>query len=522
MRITLLLSLALIGYPLGAQNIQPAQIAPGSNGQVLQTASSAAQWGFPVSANTNTAVVINPTGTAAGSGYVSPTCTLTGGTCSTQPVIQCIEAGGALIASLSNNGACTVVPSVTVTDSGGTGGTVALSLSGNAVAANANGSLASQQQTGAGNAVGGTNPFLYQPVLYNPVLGPSTPSAGYNNAFILCANGTKQTYIGGGYGTSLETAITSLCNAGGNNVVGIRPGAANNSLWGSSDSFHFGAGTNQNGSTDMSFAQMNFFDPFNVGRGAMSFNPCVTSTPYCIPMAMGFKWYLTNPGGTIRTTAIGSGSGYSSGFSCTVTGGTLTSGSAETCTASVTTGACVGTPAGTGVYTTSPTMNVTCNLIAGGTSGFSTLLGIGTADTLTSTLWADLAGTLHYSTADVGTAGSDKLTITNAGVLTVSSCTGCGTVTIGNGTSPLGGLGAIASATCSTITVAVSGVLTTDAMLWSFAGNPTSTVGFQPSTSGMLLVLPFVTANNANFSICNNTSGSITPGTISLNWRIVR
>jgi hypothetical protein len=32
----------------------------------------------------------------------------------------------------------------------------------------------------------------------------------------------------------------------------------------------------------------------------------------------------------------------------------------------------------------------------------------------------------------------------------------------------------------------------------------------------------WVTSNTANFKLCNNTSGSITPAAMSMNWRISR
>jgi hypothetical protein len=38
----------------------------------------------------------------------------------------------------------------------------------------------------------------------------------------------------------------------------------------------------------------------------------------------------------------------------------------------------------------------------------------------------------------------------------------------------------------------------------------------------MLTIFAYPTANNVNFKVCNNTAGSITPGAITLNWRVVR
>jgi len=95
-------------------------------------------------------------------------------------------------------------------------------------------------------------------------------------------------------------------------------------------------------------------------------------------------------------------------------------------------------------------------------------------------------------------------------------------VRVASGTAALG-TGAIASATCATaVTVAATGVATTDVVTASFNGDPTAVTGYIPLTTGMLVIIPYPTANNVNFKVCNNTSASITPGAITLNWRVVR
>jgi hypothetical protein len=81
----------------------------------------------------------------------------------------------------------------------------------------------------------------------------------------------------------------------------------------------------------------------------------------------------------------------------------------------------------------------------------------------------------------------------------------------------------IASGQCAgTVTVSAPGVLTTDVIQASFNGDPTGIVGYQPSTSGMLVIIPFPTAGNVNFKVCNNTATAITPGAVTLNWRVTR
>ena len=123
---------------------------------------------------------------------------------------------------------------------------------------------------------------------------------------------------------------------------------------------------------------------------------------------------------------------------------------------------------------------------------------------------------------------------TNAYVLTANSgatngidweapgaCSGC-TRTIANGTSALG-TSAISSGACaSTVTTAASGVATTDNIQADFNADPTGTTGYSPSTAGMLTIIKYPTSGDVNFDVCNNTGSSITPGAVTLNWRVVR
>lgn len=93
---------------------------------------------------------------------------------------------------------------------------------------------------------------------------------------------------------------------------------------------------------------------------------------------------------------------------------------------------------------------------------------------------------------------------------------------IASGTSALA-TGAISSATCATVvTTTATGTATTDVVSASFNGDPTAVTGYVPLTAGMLTIIAYPTANNVNFKVCNNTSSSITPGAITLNWVVVR
>ena len=82
---------------------------------------------------------------------------------------------------------------------------------------------------------------------------------------------------------------------------------------------------------------------------------------------------------------------------------------------------------------------------------------------------------------------------------------------------------AISSAACTSAqTLTATGVVTTDIVLASFNGDPTAVTGYVPLTSGMLTIIVYPTANTINVKVCNNTTGSITPGAITLNLSAVR
>jgi len=83
--------------------------------------------------------------------------------------------------------------------------------------------------------------------------------------------------------------------------------------------------------------------------------------------------------------------------------------------------------------------------------------------------------------------------------------------------------GAIASATCTAVqSVTATGLLSTDAAIASFNGDPTAVTGYIPATAGMLTIIIFPSTNNFNVRTCNNTSSSVTPGAITLNLKGVR
>jgi hypothetical protein len=137
--------------------------------------------------------------------------------------------------------------------------------------------------------------------------------------------------------------------------------------------------------------------------------------------------------------------------------------------------------------------------------------------------------TITASTGTLTLTNSKTLSVSNTMTLTANDGSSVafgagGTVayTIASGTKALA-TGAIASATCTTAqTSTATGTATTDILQASFNGDPTAVTGYVPLTAGMLTIIAYPTLNTANFKVCNNTTSSITPGAITLNWRVTR
>ena len=106
--------------------------------------------------------------------------------------------------------------------------------------------------------------------------------------------------------------------------------------------------------------------------------------------------------------------------------------------------------------------------------------------------------------------------------MTFPSASATITQTIASGAKALA-TGAISSATCTSAqTDTATGTATTDAVIATFNGDPTAVTGYIPSTSGMPTIIAYPTSNTVNFKVCNNTASSITPGAVTINWRVVR
>lgn len=151
----------------------------------------------------------------------------------------------------------------------------------------------------------------------------------------------------------------------------------------------------------------------------------------------------------------------------------------------------------------------------------------GGAGTINGALKGSGAGVVSQAAcADLsnGAAGCSAALGTNVAAALANNLSAAGgvTSTISSGTSAMG-TSAIASAACATaVTATATNTATTDVVTASFNGDPTAVTGYIPSISGMLTIFVYPTSGSVNFKVCNNTGASITPGAITLNWRVVR
>lgn len=161
-------------------------------------------------------------------------------------------------------------------------------------------------------------------------------------------------------------------------------------------------------------------------------------------------------------------------------------------------------------------------------------------------VWTDADTIEGDSTPNIGAATGTSLALT--GNITANNLTPSGTLTTGRlclysgtdidcdtaapsgtitGTIASGDIALataeIASGACTSAqTDTATGTATTDTITWVFAADPTATTGYSASANGMLTIIVYPTSNTVNFKVCNNTSAAITPGAVTLNWRVVR
>lgn len=133
---------------------------------------------------------------------------------------------------------------------------------------------------------------------------------------------------------------------------------------------------------------------------------------------------------------------------------------------------------------------------------------------------ASTSTALGVGSVELGHASDTTLARVSAGVVSIESVPI--DRIIASGTSAMG-TGAITSGACATaVTTTATGTATTDVISWTPNADITAVTGYAPVTTGALIIYPYPSTNNVNWKVCNPTASSITPGAVTLNWKVTR
>ena len=342
--------------------------------------------------------------------------------------------------------------------------------------------------------------------------GGTSGQSQYNNAgafggYTMSGDATLNTSTGAitvtkSSGTPFGTAAFATLGNSGSDIPQLSAGLLNNSV-------------------------INWASPGNIGTGTPGQGNFTTLKATSIAGSATYCLQISNAGVISNTGAACPAAG-GSAFS-SLTGGTNTSAAMV-----VGTGASLGVSGSGTIAATTATTATTASAapfsgLTGSTNTTAHML-VGTGASLASTGSGTIAAT---SSLTANALASTPTTCTTgqfaAGVLANGNATGCATPSGGgnvnlicSGTFALGTSAIASGASAAVITQNCTGLLTTDNIMLDFNGDPTSTVGYQPSTNGMLTIIKWPSANTINVKVVNNTSASVTPGAISVNYRVVR
>ena len=95
-------------------------------------------------------------------------------------------------------------------------------------------------------------------------------------------------------------------------------------------------------------------------------------------------------------------------------------------------------------------------------------------------------------------------------------------IIIASGATAMGTSGINSGACATVVSVSATGVATTDTITYTPAADPTGVTGYAVSATGSLYIWAYPTADHVNFKVCNNTSGTLTPSALTINWQVRR
>lgn len=172
------------------------------------------------------------------------------------------------------------------------------------------------------------------------------------------------------------------------------------------------------------------------------------------------------------------------------------------------------------------------NVINATTSSWTATPTLGVSGTLGSITMGNASGsggsgtlTLEPTTGALGTGTVQYIPVPPSSPGTLTQTIAAGTAALPSGSGNIissGGCSAISATTITTSFGTLSNVVSTDNLMADFNADPTGVAGYEPSSGGMLTIIKFPSNSNVNFRVCNNTASAITPGSVTLNWRVVR
>lgn len=260
----------------------------------------------------------------------------------------------------------------------------------------------------------------------------------------------------------------------------------------------------------------------NSGGSATSFLNAAGG--YTSPAASGVPTVNTFPGPLVLSFSAGAGSCGTSGgtTTCTITGSSSGTGTLTNFIASA-----GGWPSWlvptVATSTTTPALTVAASAIPNSALANSAVTIGGQSVSLGGS--QSSFGGLALTTTSVNgvtpqSNGSATSFLNAAGGYTTPS--GTGTQTICSGTVALGTSAIASGAAATTVTASCSGLASTDNIMVDFNGSPLGVTGWVPSANGMLTIIKWPSANTINVAVVNNTQASVTPGAITLNFRVTR